>query len=254
MLYLASTIATSAVRLSDRLAPSRSRRVLTYHCPIVSSCLLCLLLPSWFSTFDGSAVFGNPGDGRSGMEFRAVVHFMDTASKKCWSAAGFCKLLATLSRGTNRGITPSRTCQDRRKLFVPAVAGRNIRQWFTTANDRGVKLPKVLQYRRYCSTGGTATPPYHTYYLRNTSRTVAGFSLSRYLTLIRKTQTHISSTNFWSQTEKVKNRCSCNFQVWLLQYPPCKKLFRYNNFLQPTTSRLFKILLCKWLGNSIQRC
>ena len=47
MLY---SIATSAVRLSGRLA--RSRRVLTFHCPIVSSCLLCLLLPSWFSAVD----------------------------------------------------------------------------------------------------------------------------------------------------------------------------------------------------------
>ena len=28
-----------------------------------------------------SAVLGNPGDGQSGMEFRAVVHFMETASK-----------------------------------------------------------------------------------------------------------------------------------------------------------------------------
>ena len=46
MLYLASSIATSAACLSGRLAPSRSRRVLTFHCPIVSSCLLCLLLPS----------------------------------------------------------------------------------------------------------------------------------------------------------------------------------------------------------------
>ena len=46
MLYLASSIATSAVRLSGLLAPSRSRRVLTFHCPIVSSCLLCLLPPS----------------------------------------------------------------------------------------------------------------------------------------------------------------------------------------------------------------
>ena len=46
MLYLASSIATSAVRLSGRLAPSRSRRVLMFHCPIVSSCLLCLFLPS----------------------------------------------------------------------------------------------------------------------------------------------------------------------------------------------------------------
>ena len=51
---------------------------------------------------------------------------MEAASKKCLSAAGFCKLLATLSRGTNRGLTPARTCQDRRKLFVPAVAGREM--------------------------------------------------------------------------------------------------------------------------------
>ena len=75
-----------------------------------------------------SAVLGNPGDGWSGMEFRAVVHFMEAASKNCWSATGFCKLLATLSLslslGTNRGLTPARTYQDRRKLFVPAVAGR----------------------------------------------------------------------------------------------------------------------------------
>ena len=44
MLYLASSIATSAVRLSGRSAASRSRRVLTFHCAIVSSCLLLLLL------------------------------------------------------------------------------------------------------------------------------------------------------------------------------------------------------------------
>ena len=31
MLYVASSIAISAVRLSGRLAPSRSRRVLTFH-------------------------------------------------------------------------------------------------------------------------------------------------------------------------------------------------------------------------------
>ena len=73
-----------------------------------------------------SAVLGNPGDGRSGMKFHAVVHFMEAASKKCLSAAGFCKLLATLSRRTNRGLTSARTCQDRRKLFVPAVAGREM--------------------------------------------------------------------------------------------------------------------------------
>ena len=42
ILYLA-TIATSAVRLCGRSAASRSRRVLTYHCAIVSS---YLLLPS----------------------------------------------------------------------------------------------------------------------------------------------------------------------------------------------------------------
>ncbi|KAK2191784.1 hypothetical protein NP493_46g09049 [Ridgeia piscesae] len=45
MFYLASSIATSAVRLSGRSAASRSRRVLTFHCAIVSSCLL-LLFPS----------------------------------------------------------------------------------------------------------------------------------------------------------------------------------------------------------------
>ena len=35
MLYLASSIATSAVRLSGRLAPSRSRRVLTFQAYLV---------------------------------------------------------------------------------------------------------------------------------------------------------------------------------------------------------------------------
>ena len=30
-----------------------------------------------------SAVLGNPSDCRSGMVFRAIVHFMNTASKKC---------------------------------------------------------------------------------------------------------------------------------------------------------------------------
>ena len=48
--YLANSIATSAVHLSGRSASSRSRRVLTFHCPIVSS---CLLLPSSCSTIDG---------------------------------------------------------------------------------------------------------------------------------------------------------------------------------------------------------
>ena len=128
MLYLASSIATSAVCLSGRLAPSRSRRVLTFHCAIISSCLLCLLLPCWlfWKMRSSSAVLGNPGDGQSSMEFRAVVHFMEAASKKCWSAAGFCKLLATLSRETNRGLQPARTGKDRRKLFIPAVAGREM--------------------------------------------------------------------------------------------------------------------------------
>ena len=45
MLYLASSIATSAVRLSGPSAPYQSKRVLTFHCAIVSSCLL-LHLPS----------------------------------------------------------------------------------------------------------------------------------------------------------------------------------------------------------------
>ena len=47
-LYLASSIATSAVRLSGLSTASGSRRVLTFHCAIVSSCLL--LLPGRFYT------------------------------------------------------------------------------------------------------------------------------------------------------------------------------------------------------------
>ncbi|KAK2187164.1 hypothetical protein NP493_173g03042 [Ridgeia piscesae] len=43
MVYLASSIATSALRVSGRSAASRSRRVLTFHCAIFSS---FLLLPS----------------------------------------------------------------------------------------------------------------------------------------------------------------------------------------------------------------
>ena len=43
MLYLASYIATSAVCFSGRSAAFRSRRVLTFRCAIVSSCLLFLL-------------------------------------------------------------------------------------------------------------------------------------------------------------------------------------------------------------------
>ena len=46
MLYLASSIATSVIHLSGRSAVSRSRRVLTFHYAIVSSCLLHILLPS----------------------------------------------------------------------------------------------------------------------------------------------------------------------------------------------------------------
>ena len=40
---VASSIAASAVRLSGRSAASRSRRVLTFHFAIVSSCLLLRL-------------------------------------------------------------------------------------------------------------------------------------------------------------------------------------------------------------------
>ena len=42
-------------------------------------------------------VLHNPGDGRFDMVIRAVVHFVEAASKKCRSAAGICKLLAALS-------------------------------------------------------------------------------------------------------------------------------------------------------------
>ena len=86
MLYLASSIATGAVRLSGRLAPSRSWRVLTFNCPIVSSCRLFLLQLIFLcrrKMRSSSAVLGNPGDSRSGVEFRAVVHFMEAASKMC---------------------------------------------------------------------------------------------------------------------------------------------------------------------------
>ena len=48
-----------------------------------------------------SAILGNPGDGRSGMEFCAVVHFMEAASKRCSSAAGFCELLPNTLSGNN---------------------------------------------------------------------------------------------------------------------------------------------------------
>ena len=52
MLYLTSSIATSAVRVSGRSAVSRSRRVLTFHCAIVSSCLLFFLADFPLSTED----------------------------------------------------------------------------------------------------------------------------------------------------------------------------------------------------------
>ena len=80
MLYLASSFATSAVRLSGRSAPCWSRRVLTFV-----SCFLLLLLIFHCrrKMRSNSAVLGNPGDGRSGMVFCAVVHFMEAASKKC---------------------------------------------------------------------------------------------------------------------------------------------------------------------------
>ena len=78
-----------------------------------------------------SAVLGNPGDGRSGMVFHAVVHFMEAAGKKVLKCHWLLQVTSdtlslSLSRGTNRGLTPASTCQDRRKLFVPAVAGREM--------------------------------------------------------------------------------------------------------------------------------
>ena len=83
MLYLASSIATSAARLSDRSAASRSRRFLTFHCAVVSSCLLLVLIFHCRWTMrSSSAVLGNSGDVRSGMVFRAIVHFMEAARKK----------------------------------------------------------------------------------------------------------------------------------------------------------------------------
>ena len=83
MLYLASSIATRAVRLSGRSVASRSRRVLTFHCPIISSCLLPL--PSCFPLSTDEVEQRGPwypGDGRSGMVPRAVIHFIGAARKK----------------------------------------------------------------------------------------------------------------------------------------------------------------------------
>ena len=74
-----------------------------------------------------SAVLGNPGDSRSGMVFVQLYISWKLLAKSVEVPLAFAsKLLATLSRGTNRGLTPARTCQDRRKLFVPAVAGRDM--------------------------------------------------------------------------------------------------------------------------------
>ena len=58
--------------------------------------------------------------------FVQLYIFMESASKMCSRAVGFFKLLAALSRGANRVLTPARTCRDMRKLFVPAVAGREM--------------------------------------------------------------------------------------------------------------------------------
>ena len=73
-----------------------------------------------------SAVLGNPGDGRSGMVIRAVVQFMEAASKFLEVPWLLQVTSGSLSLGANRGLTPARTCQDRRKLFVPTVAGRGM--------------------------------------------------------------------------------------------------------------------------------
>jgi hypothetical protein len=49
----------------------------------------------------------------------SLLVFHENCLQMCWSAAGFCKLLAALSQGANRGITLARTCQDRRKTICP---------------------------------------------------------------------------------------------------------------------------------------
>ena len=135
-----------------------------------------------------SAVLGNQGVGPSDMVIRAVVHFMEPASKKCWSAAGFCKLLAALSRGTNRGLTPARACQYNRKLFVlqwlvercwefhtPTALDAATVTWFfwlgfaplafcqePVPQGSGVQLcmAGASNSLRYCNTWGTAIPAY----------------------------------------------------------------------------------------------
>ena len=44
----------------------------------------------------------------------------------CIARSGNAILQSITSSGAYRGLTPARTCQERRKLFVPAVAGREM--------------------------------------------------------------------------------------------------------------------------------
>ena len=108
--------------------------ILKFHCAIGSNCLF-LHCTTWFSTVDG----------RWGRTARSLVN-RATADPvwrfvqlyiswkmltQCWSAAGFCKLPTALYLSLwekNGNIIPARTCQDRRKIFVPALAGRDMQE------------------------------------------------------------------------------------------------------------------------------
>ena len=55
-------------------------------------------------------------------------------------------------------------------------------------------------------------------YVKNANNNVA-ISCSKYKSYKEWADTHFTTT-FWSETEKVKNRCSCDIHVWLLKYRP----------------------------------
>ena len=51
---------------------------------------------------------------------------MEAASKSVEVPLALEVTSGSLSRGANKYLTPARTCEDRRNLFDPAVAGREL--------------------------------------------------------------------------------------------------------------------------------
>ena len=82
ILYLACSIATSAVRPSGMLAVSLSISVLTFHWAMKFDSVFFLadFLLSMEEGVEQSGL-GIPGDGRSGMSICIVVHIMKAACK-----------------------------------------------------------------------------------------------------------------------------------------------------------------------------